>query len=561
MFRIGMRKRKLFSACATFVSVVLVLVYLIVYDINNPVVPTWIKTDADYIPLFRDVYTQDGWPEVENNSSLPGEGPSVVHYVWCGRKVYKFQHQLSLLSAVRILRPLKIYFYYHHLPEVDDFWYHTWFQELTQSVPNLVLRHVNFELRCGSRDVLELAVNRLAKHGGLYIGENTLLTRYPEETKSQSFFSAFYSNTSINDVTQGFIFSARVFPKNTIDEKVRSFFRSNIRCCSMKDYDSQNSKPCPCLGIKESLNPKDIWDGSTRFSELTRWIYYGKRGVQTVKQTDRPQDYIPLIAHLVWIQTKNILDPREFRFLHYLSVISALHVAGFQRVFVHGDEIPQGEWWDKLGGENVTFVKIEQPETVFQQGVIGRAHQSDVLRLSILLKHGGVYQDRDVIWVSKVPDDLRRYPAVACPDWPANGAWPEVFNMGVVMAKPGAEFLKHFLRTFSYYRDDKWAFNAVFMPYKTYEQHPDTLYVDRHLQVICFEGVCHPTWHPNYIRGIYDQRPVEPFDWRDARAFHFTVPKPPESLSSPEKIKNGKDVFAEMGLMILEKGGRLDLLS
>ncbi|XP_059142439.1 uncharacterized protein LOC131930095 [Physella acuta] len=417
--------------------------------------------EARSIPLHRDMYTQDGWPEVENNSSLPGEGASVVHYVWCGRKVFQFQHQLSLLSAVRILRPLKIYFYYHHLPEVDDFWYHTWFQELTQSVPNLVLRHDN-----------------------------------------------------------------------------------------------------PCLIITQSVYPKDVWDNSSRFSELARWIHYGRRGIIKVRQTDRPQDYIPLISHLVLFPAKEqSAKSTEFRFLHYLSVISALHVAGFKRVFVHGDEIPQGEWWDKLGGENVTFVKIEQPETVFQHGVAVPAHQSDVLRVLILLRYGGVYQDTDVIWVNRIPDDLRRYPAVVCNDWARNGAWPGVFNIGVLMARAGSEYLKHFLRTFGYYRDDKWSFNAILMPYKVYEQHPDLLYVDRYLQATCYHGVCHPTWQPDYFRDILDENPVEPFDWRDARAFHFTAPKPPESLSTPEKIKNGKDVFAEMGRMILEKSGRLDLLS
>ncbi|CAL1535242.1 unnamed protein product [Lymnaea stagnalis] len=178
-----------------------------------------------------------------------------------------------------------------------------------------------------------------------------------------------------------------------------------------------------------------------------------------------------------------------------------------------------------------------------------------------LLKYGGAYQDRDVIWVSRIPESLRRYPAVTCPDWPLNGEWPEAFNMGVMMAKKNSDFLKNFLKTFKYYRDDKWAFNAVFMPYKAYELHPDQLFVDRHLQVICFKGICHPAWHKDYIRDISDPRPVEPFDWRDARAFHFTVPKPPHSLSSPQAIRDGTDMFSEIGRMILQKSDQAALLS
>ena len=54
--------------------------------------------------------------------------PRTVHYLWCGSKQFRFQHYLGLLSAIRLLQPLKIVFHYTHLPVVDTQWYNVWFQ-------------------------------------------------------------------------------------------------------------------------------------------------------------------------------------------------------------------------------------------------------------------------------------------------------------------------------------------------------------------------------------------------------------------------------------------------
>nr|KAG5708630.1 hypothetical protein BaRGS_034847 [Batillaria attramentaria] len=55
-------------------------------------------------------------------------------------------------------------------------------------------------------------------------------------------------------------------------------------------------------------------------------------------------------------------ESNRFQFLHFLSVLSALHVGGFEHVYVHGEVRPEGRWWDELNEENVTFVRLEKPE-------------------------------------------------------------------------------------------------------------------------------------------------------------------------------------------------------
>ena len=61
-------------------------------------------------------------------------------------------------------------------------------------------------------------------------------------------------------------------------------------------------------------------------------------------------------------------------------MLSALYVAGLKQVYVHGDVEPTGRWWTELRTENVTFVRVQTPETVFQQRVDLPAHASDIVR-------------------------------------------------------------------------------------------------------------------------------------------------------------------------------------
>ena len=83
---------------------------------------------------------------------------------------------------------------------------------------------------------------------------------------------------------------------------------------------------------------------------------------------------------MAWLQPEKETDSRTFLFLNFLSVLSALHVAGMRHVYVHGQVAPKGEWWEALQGENVTFVYTGSAARVFQQEVRILPHRSDVDR-------------------------------------------------------------------------------------------------------------------------------------------------------------------------------------
>jgi len=107
-----------------------------------------------------------------------------------------------------------------------------------------------------------------------------------------------------------------------------------------------------------------------------------------------------------------------------------------------------------------------------------------------------------------------------------------------------------------WFRDADWSWNGLRQPYRVLERHPDLAVVEPRLQVICFEGLCHPTWWPNYadkrVNHLSPPPGAKPLDWRnDTFAFHFTYPVPPE-FQTPTALINASGMYAEMGKMILE---------
>nr|KAG5687732.1 hypothetical protein BaRGS_028394 [Batillaria attramentaria] len=64
-------------------------------------------------PIPRDVMLQEDWPEVEGTQGVPAQ--------------LRFQHYLGLLSAVRVLQPVKLVFHYTELPVAND--YNDWFED------------------------------------------------------------------------------------------------------------------------------------------------------------------------------------------------------------------------------------------------------------------------------------------------------------------------------------------------------------------------------------------------------------------------------------------------
>ncbi|KAK0045675.1 hypothetical protein Bpfe_024927, partial [Biomphalaria pfeifferi] len=418
----------------------------------------------------------------------PGDVPTVAHYVWCGSKMFMFEDYLGLLSVVRVAKPLKIVFHYNSVPS-DPTRYHTWFEEMSQSLPNLVMQHTDRVLGCNSTDALDYALEQLAasSHGGLYFGERAVLTYVPAHWKVVDRIT--YALPGARSSEQKIVFvRTGITDKDTTLEKFKSdVINASYECLSAEKFNEamrsslKSESISPCLALTGPLYPENILNDSSPFGKVARMLYYGKSDNLNAVQTQNPDEVIPSISHFITLDGEDN-KVVNWTFSNYASILSALYIGGFQRVYVHGNQIPSGEWWDRLSQENVRFIRIDRADTVFMNRVKVLAHQSDILRSYILLKYGGVYQDKDVFWTSPPPDHVMRYPAVICYDWPWYDVWPRSINLGIMMARRGSTFLRRFLDHLWYHEDSSWGFNGIMMPYKIYERHPDTAYIYTRLQ-------------------------------------------------------------------------------
>ena len=95
------------------------------------------------------------------------------------------------------------------------------------------------------------------------------------------------------------------------------------------------------------------------------------------------------------------------------------------------------------------------PNFVFGKNVKNMLHMSDVYRVQIMLKYGGIYSDTDVIWVKHIPEYFREYDAVAALDWPdMYNTYPDYINFGTCLGKKGAKAWKLMRDTMKDFKDD-----------------------------------------------------------------------------------------------------------
>ena len=170
---------------------------------------------------------------------------------------------------------------------------------------------------------------------------------------------------------------------------------------------------------------------------------------------------IPNIVHFVWLTGSN---SREFSFINYLAVRAAHDIQMSERILMHVNKEPVGNPnWERIR-PYVEMVEVELPVVFNGYELTHVQYQADVLRLQILYKHGGIYLDTDMLLIKPIPF-LKEWQCVMSPDTIDD---PRSMNAGIIMAAPGADFIKRWLDAFEV--NDTWAYGAVVLPWKLYSK-------------------------------------------------------------------------------------------
>ena len=278
----------------------------------------------------------------------------------------------------------------------------------------------------------------------------------------------------------------------------------------------------------------------SRFAAFARFLFYGTSQIPEPQRSFPP---IPKVVHYVWFGTTNMT------YTMYLSFQSTLRFVKPIRIIIYVETFDLGPYFDVMKNSSVvSVVNYGRPRSVFQIPINKLSHISDYVRADVLLRLGGIYLDWDVFWLKPVDDLLTLgYETIAALD-PVieildRQDFPDLINMGVLLARPGSRFIGLWMESFHKYIGEHTTFHAVEMVYKLYEDHPDLLYLEETLQVLCFPfKKCHPLWLPDY----QEQRAHNEFDFtKDAYTVHITS-QMPEAFRSEEGMRKSKGFFADM---------------
>lgn len=186
---------------------------------------------------------------------------------------------------------------------------------------------------------------------------------------------------------------------------------------------------------------------------------------------------IPKIVHLVYGLKKDFGNI-PFSLMHYLCVKSIVDVHKPDIINYYYRYEPTGKWWD-LAKPYLNLEQIEPPKEIFGNKIYHVAHQTDVIRLQLILEYGGIVMDMDTISV-KPFDDLLNNKFVMGVEGDANNEFG--LCNSVIMGEKGAEFADIWLREFRTFRskgrDKYWNEHAVLIPHALSKIYPEKIHIE-----------------------------------------------------------------------------------
>jgi hypothetical protein len=210
---------------------------------------------------------------------------------------------------------------------------------------------------------------------------------------------------------------------------------------------------------------------------------------------------VPNILHYVHLSKGG----REWKFHHFLSVKSAYVRSGVEKIYIWVDQEPQGIWWNETKNL-VELVYIEPPSEIFGKSITQQAHKSDVIRLQVLIEHGGIYVDTDTIFVKSFSPLLNNKFVMG----QQNVSGSEGLCPAVILSEPNSIFGQNWLMGF---KDTfgggppgspTWCTHSVQYPLWLSKQIPNEITILNH------EAFFWPLYHQNHIEALFEQNHIFP---------------------------------------------------
>lgn len=191
---------------------------------------------------------------------------------------------------------------------------------------------------------------------------------------------------------------------------------------------------------------------------------------------------LPRLIHFVFG-----LAPQEgagdFGLHHYICVKSArLNYPNHEIVIWYSHSSDSNPYWQEVS-KFCKLVEVVAPTQIFGNPLHLHAHRTDVLRLQVLIEHGGIYLDFDSIVVRPVDDVFVFSALMGVEAQESSGKVLGLCNAAIVAA-PRASFLRRWLDCFEFFNaaggEANYAFYASRLPLILARQRNDDITVLGH---------------------------------------------------------------------------------
>ncbi|WP_396275128.1 glycosyltransferase [Hyphomonas sp.] len=185
---------------------------------------------------------------------------------------------------------------------------------------------------------------------------------------------------------------------------------------------------------------------------------------------------------------------KPFSFIHHMAVRSALLANPGFKARMYFEHEPQGLYWEHTK-PLVEVVRVKAPKEIFGKRLKSFAHQSDVLRLEILMREGGIYLDLDTITLRSF-DPLMSDRLVMGQELGPDQKYIGLCN-ATMITPPGSRFIEAWYRHYENFSDELWNTFSVVLPSRLSRQMPE------HIKIEPVTAFFWPSWDEEGIKSLF----------------------------------------------------------
>lgn len=243
---------------------------------------------------------------------------------------------------------------------------------------------------------------------------------------------------------------------------------------------------------------------------------------------------------------------KPFPYFHYVCILSALTVQKPEKCFFHYHHLPTGEYFEKIAKRMILRPLEEVPTHIFGNPLTNYAHVSDVLRLQILLREGGIYCDIDVLHLRPFDSCFMDDSEKECVMGVQKDGWHADQGLcnAVIMAAPQSRFLQQWFACYRSFRGKQygsdnhcWDEHSVYLPYQL-AQRPEHRNI---ITILPQQSFFFPSWDDSFETYLLlPPTDAEPY-FSQSYCIHFWQSCQHDfiqkTLSSPDSLQHFPNTF------------------